>query len=119
MRVLADHDVPTDVVQALRHQGLRVQRAYEVGLERASDEALFEYAQKTAQVLLTFDHDFGNIARFPPERSAGIVLVMINGLSKDAIVKRVCQFFAGTRASRLRRKLFFIDRTEIRLWSKR
>ena len=119
MRVLADHDVPTDVVQALRRQGLHVQRAYEAGLDRSPDDALFEYAQKTAQVLLTFDQDFGNIARFPPERSAGIVLVMIRGMSKDTLIRRVCQFFAGTRASRLRRKVFFIDRTEVRLWSKR
>ena len=119
MRVLADHDVPTDVVEVLRGEGHDVQRAYEAGLDRVSDDALFTHAQKTGRLLLTFDQDFGNIARFPPERSAGIVLVLIAGMSKDTIIERVRWFFASTRASRVPRKLFLIDRTQVRLWSKR
>ena len=119
MRVFADHCIPADVIRALRETGIDVERALDAGLDRASDEKLFEHARKTAQVLLTLDHDFGNIARFRIDRSAGVVLLAVEGMSKATIVNRVRDFLTGTRTTRLRGRMFLIDHAGVHLWPKR
>jgi hypothetical protein len=42
---------------------------------RAADEILFEVCANEGRVLITLDHDFGQVLRFPPSRSAGLIVL--------------------------------------------
>jgi hypothetical protein len=44
-------------------------------LQRASDETLFDVCANEDRVLITLDHDFGQVLRFPPDRGAGLVIL--------------------------------------------
>ncbi len=44
-------------------------------LQGASDDDIFAVCCNESRVLVTLDHDFGQVLRYPPERSAGIVIL--------------------------------------------
>jgi predicted nuclease of predicted toxin-antitoxin system len=123
MEIFADHCVHTEVVEALREFGFKVERAGEVGLEASSDEEVFDYIIKTSQVLLTFDRGFGNILRFNIRRSAGVVIFHLEAyrrrLSREVIIKRVIGFFSRIKQRNLKGRLFVVDIFgRIRIWPK-
>jgi len=116
MRIFADHCVHTDLVESLRENRFEVERAIEVGLDRASDEEIFNHAFKKSQILLTFDKDFGNIIQFDIKNSAGIVLVYTEGMSKEFIIERVVNFFQGIKPKSFQGTLFIVEADRIRIW---
>ena len=118
MRIFADHCVHTDVVKALCQIGIKVERACEIGLEKSSDEEIFNYILKTSQILLTFDKDFGNIIRFNIRNSAGIVVVCTERMSREIIIERIVSFFQSIKAKDLKGTLFLIKPEGIRIWPK-
>jgi len=121
MEILAESCVHTDVVDRLRESGFSVKRAQEVGLANSPDEEIFDFAFKNSLVLLTFDLDFGNILRFKITESAGVVVFhIIEGLSKETIIKRVVSFFSLIKERELKGRLFIIDPGgRIRCWPKK
>jgi predicted nuclease of predicted toxin-antitoxin system len=119
MRIFADHCVHTDIVEALRKIGLKVERAIEVNLEKSSDEEIFNYILKTSQVLLTFDKDFGNIPRFDTQKSAGVVIIYTERISKENIIKMIITFFSKIKRRDLKGNLFIIEPERIRIWPKK
>ena len=118
MRVFADHCVPTDVIEVLRDLGIEVQRAFEIGLERAPDAVLFYHAKKTGRVLLSFDLDFGNMVRFDVTHSPGIIIIEAERFSKILLRKRTREVFHELREPAVRGRLLIVDPSRIRTWSK-
>ncbi len=47
----------------------------EQGLGGVADDRLFEVCSSEGRILITLDRDFGQITRFPPANSAGIVIL--------------------------------------------
>jgi predicted nuclease of predicted toxin-antitoxin system len=45
------------------------------GLSGAADETLFEVCKREGRALITLDRDFGQVLRYPPAGSAGIVVL--------------------------------------------
>jgi predicted nuclease of predicted toxin-antitoxin system len=45
------------------------------GLGGATDEVLFAICQQEDRALITLDHDFGHVLRFPPENGPGVVIL--------------------------------------------
>jgi predicted nuclease of predicted toxin-antitoxin system len=45
------------------------------GLGGAADDALFAKCREEGRALITLDHDFGHVLRFPPEDGPGIVIL--------------------------------------------
>lgn len=74
LRLLADENVPGEVVRLLSERGFEVTRVRQgLGL---SDHEVLEQAQREHRVILTFDKDFGELAfarRLPAD--AGVILV--------------------------------------------
>lgn len=46
-------------------------------LSGSSDANLFMVCRRERRVLVTLDHDFGNILRFPPEGTPGIIILEV------------------------------------------
>lgn len=59
MKLLVDHDVYGITVEFLKNQGHNVLCAKEVGLSRASDEELLNWAKENKRILVTRDKGFG------------------------------------------------------------
>ena len=119
MNILCDQCVNRDVVFALRKAGFNIVHTSEIGLSRASDEVVFRYAQRTRRILLTFDHDFGNITQFPIRNSQGIVLIYTADMDRQMIIDRTMYVFQCLLKNRYASgQLFIIEKGSIRIWPK-
>ncbi|SFK59129.1 DUF5615 family PIN-like protein [Methylocapsa palsarum] len=97
----ADHDVRT-----VRDQNL----------QSASDETLFEVCAEEARVLITLDHDFGKVLRFPPERSAGLVVLETGPrMTAQALLNRLQDFLTLAQAQSPSGALWIVEPGRIRV----
>jgi predicted nuclease of predicted toxin-antitoxin system len=74
-RFLVDESLGVEAALVIRNEGWDSIYVGEVGLGGRPDADVFEYACKEKLVLLTHDRDFLDDRRFPPERSAGVVVL--------------------------------------------
>ncbi len=88
MRILADENCDRLIVEELRNAGHDVISAME-DLSGGSDGDLFRLAHAQQRVLLTDDLDFGHITKMETLRPPAVVIVRIDGMSRDARAKRV------------------------------
>jgi predicted nuclease of predicted toxin-antitoxin system len=75
MRIKLDENIGNRGVELLRLAGHDVMTVRDQGLQGARDETLFDICAGEGRILVTLDHDFGQDLRFPPECSAGLVIV--------------------------------------------
>jgi len=75
MKIKLDENLGAKVQEVFSRAGHDVETVHDEGLAGSSDEIIHKASQNEGRILITLDHDFGNILRFPPDRSAGIVLI--------------------------------------------
>ncbi len=89
LRILANENVPGDVVAALRQERHDV-LWMRTDAPSSSDHQVLERAQAEKRILVTFDKDFGELAyRFKLPASCGIVLFRIVVSSPTYVVRTV------------------------------
>lgn len=82
MRLLADANIESAIVSWLRSNGHDVLWAADLP-PATSDNALIERANTEKRVLLTYDHDFGEMVYLQGRTSVGVVLLR-TGLALQA-----------------------------------
>mgnify|MGYP006304607853 CR=1 FL=1 len=113
-KIFADQCVHTDLVKALKTEGFELVTAAENSMQEATDPEIFSYAQEKKMVLLTFDRGFGNPTIFEIQDSPGIVIILIEKMSKETIVEKTLQFFESKQVKDLKGKLFIVEPTRVR-----
>jgi predicted nuclease of predicted toxin-antitoxin system len=79
MKIKFDENIGSRGVALLKSAGHDVMTVRDQNLQGAKDEVLFEVCVEEQRVLITLDHDFGQVLRFPPAQSAGIVILERTG----------------------------------------
>ena len=95
MRFLANENFPGDAIAALRAAGHDIV-SVRLGAPGASDEEVLAWAVREQRVLLTFDKDFGELARasgLPP--TCGIVLFRLPMTKPGEVGRRLAQILAS------------------------
>jgi len=75
MKIKLDENIGRRGIELLRAAGHDVMTVRDQNLQGADDETLFGVCGGEGRVLITLDHDFGQVLRFPPERGAGLVIL--------------------------------------------
>lgn len=97
----AGHDVST--VSAQRMGG-------------ATDEQLFSACASEGRILITLDLDFSQVLRFPPARSAGIVVLSGPGRMTSGLLERLMgQLIAALPAQTVEGRLWIVEPGRIRI----
>jgi hypothetical protein len=82
----------------------------------AKDTALFDVCAREGRALVTLDHDFGEVLRFPPERSAGIVILEPGPRATPSrIADRVRELVAILETHPLGRELWIVEPGRVRM----
>jgi predicted nuclease of predicted toxin-antitoxin system len=87
-----------DLIRAAGHDTVTVANQ---GLRGTADEILFEVCGRERRALVTLDRDFGQVLRYPPAASAGIVVLEIGPRATHAaLIDRVRELLIllGTRS---------------------
>jgi len=75
LRLLADANFPSGLVQVLRKRGIDVRTAHELKIHRLPDEQILQEAAKRGLFLITLDRDFWSDDRFPLQSSGRLIFV--------------------------------------------
>jgi predicted nuclease of predicted toxin-antitoxin system len=70
-----DENIGRRGAEILRAAGHDVSTVRDQNLQGTKDETLFDVCAGEGRALVTLDRDFGQVLRFPPEKSAGIVVL--------------------------------------------
>lgn len=79
MNIKVDENIGRSGIEFLQQRGHDVTNVREQGLGGAADTLVFAVCVAEGRTLVTLDRDFGQVPRFPPERSAGIVVLDLGG----------------------------------------
>lgn len=116
MKFKLDENIGRRGVELLRSAGHDVMTVEDQGLCGAPDERLFQVCLAEQRALITLDHDFGQVLRFPPASSCGIVILELPGrASSEALLGRLRDFMRMLSVRPLNKELWIVEPGRIRI----
>jgi predicted nuclease of predicted toxin-antitoxin system len=111
-----DENIGRRGVELLKASGHDVMTVWDQGLEGIADEQLFEVCCAEARALVTLDRDFGQVMRFPPEKSAGIIILDVGPqVALRGILDRLKDFLAVLETRSASGALWIVEPGRVRI----
>lgn len=116
IKILADECINNDLISALKNRGHDVMTVHDIKIVGSTDEKVLEKAVELKRTLLTFDRGFGDIFRFDVTKNHGVIILLVNNLSKEEIITLPTDFLATVKEKNdLKGNLIIIGKTRIRI----
>ena len=116
MRFKLDENIGTRGQEILATAGHDVSTVREQGLGGEPDRVIFQHCRAEGRALITLDHDFGNVLRFPPHESSGIVILELPPHAPpDVMRQRLLDLLAVLESSPLRNELWIVEPGRVRI----
>lgn len=116
MKLKLDENIGKRGVEFLKSAGHDVATVREQRLSGAEDETLFRVCASEKRALVTLDHDFGHVLRFPPQTSSGVVILELPpNPGPDAIIARLRDFLAVLAERSLSNELWIVEPGRVRV----
>jgi predicted nuclease of predicted toxin-antitoxin system len=116
MKFKLDENFGTRTQQLFRDAGHQVQTVREQGLSGASDQDLYEVCRTEQFCMVTFDLDFSDVLRFPPQRTNGIVVIRVPKNPSVALLERLIrQFLQALTQMSVEKRLWIVEVGRIRI----
>lgn len=100
MKIKVDENIGRSGVNILRQSGHDVMTVQEQALSGSPDETIFRVCVSERRTLVTLDRDFGQVPRFPPAQSAGIVILELGAPATSSLLESRLRAFLAVAASR-------------------
>lgn len=116
MRLKLDENIGRSGIDFLRQRGHDVATVREQGLAGAADSVVFWVCVAESRTLITLDRDFGQVLRFPPSRTAGVVVLEVGApASVDRLVARLRDFLALVEKRPVHGELWIVEPSRVRV----
>lgn len=89
IRILLDQGLPRTAAKILRNKGWNVLHTGDIGLNRATDRQILEYARNEKRVVITLDSDFHSILAVENAESPSVIRVRREGLKGPELAEIV------------------------------
>ncbi|MBP6010873.1 MAG: DUF5615 family PIN-like protein [Alphaproteobacteria bacterium] len=110
-------DIGADILAAASHDVSTILKQEFSGIP---DVDVYRSCKAAGQVLVTLDRDFGEVIRFPPEPTAGIVVLDCRGrLSAIAIRARIKELASLLEGNDIRGHLWIVEPARLRIHQSR
>ena len=94
IRVLLDQGLAPRTAALLRILGWDALHASEVGLERAEDSEILDFALHNSRTCITLDHDFHVHLAFSRAGKPSVVLLRVQGLAAEGEAELILSVYA-------------------------
>ena len=116
MKFKLDENIGHRGDELLRAAGHDVVTVRAQGLSGTEDEKLFSVCASEQRTLITLDHDFGQVLRFPPEDSSGIVILELPPRPARDLISDLLRGFLAVLAERpLGKELWIVEPGRVRI----
>ena len=116
MKFKLDENIGDRGTELLRSAGHDVVTVRQQNLVGTSDEKLFAICSAEKRALVTLDHDFGHVLRFPPEASSGIVILETTPRAEaDTVLARITDLISILKEQELGHELWILEPGRIRI----
>ena len=116
MKVKLDENIGRRGYELLRAAGHDVMTIRDEGLQGAHDEFIYKVCADEGRVLITLDHDFGQVLRFPPKRSAGLVVLEPGArVTPQSLLDRLRDFLTLAEAQSPAGALWIVEPGRVRV----
>ena len=116
MRLKLDENLSRSAAELCRAAGHDVMSVRDQGLRGAPDERVFAVSAGEGRVLVTLDRDLGQVLRFPPSSSAGIVIIdAAPRATHSGLLERIRQLLTILEARSPDRALWIIELGRLRI----
>ena len=86
------------------------------GLGGATDKSVFDVCGNERRALITLDHDSGQVLRFPPELSSGVVILELPPrATREALLQRLWELLAVMETRPLADELWTVEPGWVRI----
>ncbi len=115
MKFKLDENLGPSIQMLFHEHGHDCVTIREEGLGGANDPEVLKAAVAEGRILVTNDHDFGNVLVYPPEDTAGIVVLNPPGRVSMGLLRRlVIAFLEALAREDVYRKLWIVEPGRIR-----
>jgi predicted nuclease of predicted toxin-antitoxin system len=115
VKLKLDENLGRRGLELLKASGHDATTVSEQGLSGVTDERLFEVCSAEGRALVTLDRDFGQVTRFPPKRSAGIIVLDAGPRTTlQAILERLREFLAILEHRSVEGSLWIVEPGRVR-----
>ncbi len=87
MRFIVNAQLPAVLAQVLREEGHESAHVVGLGMHKADDSSIWEYASEENNVILTKDEDFPHRLSQNPQKAPTIVWLRIGNTGRRALLK--------------------------------
>jgi len=116
MRFKLDENLSRSVAELFRSAGHDAVTVREQGLQSAPDEEIYAVSAREGRALVTLDHDLGQALRFPPERSAGIIVIDVGPrATHGGLLERTRELLALIERQSPDRTLWIVEPGRVRI----
>ena len=116
MKIKLDENIGRRGVEFLKAAGHDVMTVRDQHLEGAADPTLYAVCIQERRVLITLDRDFGEVLRFPPAPSAGIVILDVGSRASVAAINgRLQDFLTVAHEESVEGKLWIVEPGRVRI----
>ena len=114
MRILADMPISPRTAEFLRGLGHEVVHAMDLGMARAADEEIVEYAKSRGMSILTEDLDFGAILAVTREMEPGVIILRLGNWRREQIESRLQRVLEELSEDSFRNSIATVERSRVR-----
>lgn len=115
MRSKVDENLPQAVAELLCENGHDALSVFDQTLSGEQDPTLFQVCQAERRVLVTLDLDFANIRAYPPQATAGIVVLRLARQDKRRGLEVIKQLIPALTEHAVSQKLWLVEDGRIRI----
>jgi predicted nuclease of predicted toxin-antitoxin system len=115
MTFFSDHDVYGQTIKFVRTLGHIVIRAQDVGLAKAEDSAILQYAASNNLILITRDKGFGALVFQKQATSGGVILLRIHPSTMSSVHHQLNRALDELNEAEIRRSFIAVETKQYRV----
>jgi len=108
VKILLDADMPRSSIRIIRSLGFDAEDVRDIGMGRAKDKEIIEYALNNSRIIVTRDTDFGEILRYPKHPGA-IILRLPNTFTTKEVNKKLKEFLSSVSENEIRNAIIIVE----------